>query len=515
LLQLGITPPTRWFDTFAAERYATNRWHYQYRGFRANLSESLRRLGLDHLAPAQKAALQQKILALNFTESDREEIDEYCLSDCRSTLALYGVRRNQVPAALMELWVEYLLAVAKMELRGMRLDKIWHRIFAAREPLIELQTTAINAIWPIFDGTTFKRKAFLDWAHHVRIVWPTKRSKTTGKIIFDLEDDTFKSMEGRHPFIPQLREVRKTIRALSKRSLVIDETTGRHYHDHLAFATVTGRAAPKKFIWGGPKWMRWCIIAEGPDYILVLVDFSGQEFAISAILSNDPTMKECYRSGDAHLALAILAGAVSPGSSATDPQVRAIRNLYKATNLGLLYGQSAVGISNRLGCSLAKAERLVADHQRLFPVFWNWRERVLSTALNRRRIATRVGWQSRVERCANRRTWLNFLAQSTGADIMRAVVVLLARQHVRLLATMHDGFLLSCRRNELTDLREAVSYACAEAVRCILGADFPLKVDVKEYRDRLRDENGEAAWERICHDLAAVESQKEGQLLYA
>jgi DNA polymerase I-like protein with 3'-5' exonuclease and polymerase domains len=516
LLQLGIAPPTRWFDTFVAERFMTNRWHYQSRGLRANLSESLRRLGLDHMAPAEKETLRKRILSLDFTDADWEEIDEYCFSDCRGTLALYEVRRDQVPPALMNHWVEYLLAVAKMELRGMRIDMgMWHRILAAREQLIELQTTGINAIWPMFDGTTFKRKAFLEWVRHVRIVWPTKRSKTTGKIIFDLEDDTFKSMEGRHPFIPQLREARKTIRALSKRSLVIDETTGRHYHDHLAFATVTGRAAPKKFIWGAAKWMRWLILVEDPDYILVIVDFSGQEFAISAILSNDSAMKECYRSGDAHLALAILAGVVPLGSSTEDPRVRAVRSLYKTVNLALLYGQSAAGISNRLGCSLAKAERLVADHQRLFPVFWDWRERVLSTALNRRRIATRVGWQSRVEHCANRRTWLNFLAQSTGADIMRATVVLLARQHVRLLGTMHDGFLLSCHRNELADLREAVDYACAEAVKCTLDADFPLKVAVTEYSDRLRDKDGEPAWERICCDLATVESRKEGLLLYA
>jgi DNA polymerase I-like protein with 3'-5' exonuclease and polymerase domains len=516
LLQLGVEPPVRWYDTFAVERFATNCWHYQYRKRLANLGDSLRRLGLDHLAPGEKAALQQKILTLSFTDADREEITEYCHSDCRGTLALYQARRNMVPPGLAEHWSEYLLGVARMELRGMKIDMdMWHRILVAREQLVEQQTTAINAIWPIFDGTTFKRKRFLEWASHARIAWPTKRSETTKKVIYSLEDDDFKLMESRHPFIQQLREVRKTIRALAKRSLVIDETTGRHYHSHMPFATVTGRAGPKGFIWGGAKWMRWLVIVDGPDYVLVLADFSGQEFAIAAILSNDPAMKQCYRSGDPHLALAVLAGAIPPGSSTDDPGVRDIRAAYKTVNLALLYGQTPVGIASRLGCSLAEAERLVADHRRLFSTYWNWSERSQSTAFNHHRIATRVGWQSRVERCANRRTWQNWPVQSAGADILRGVVVLLARQHVPLLATMHDGFLMGCPRDELPALREAVTYACTEAPRCVLGTDFPLRVEVHEYSERVEDENGKAAWERVCRDLAVVESQKGGQLLYA
>jgi hypothetical protein len=515
LLQLNIVPPTAWFDTYAAERYATNCWHFQSRGFRANLSESLHRLHLDRMAPSEKADLQQRILALKFSDSDRPEITAYCYSDCRGTIALYKARQGQVPAGLMAHWVEYLLCVARMQLRGLRLDMpMWHRIMTMRKPLIELQTAAVNAVWPVFVGTTFKRGAFLEWTRRVGIAWPTKRSQTTGKIIFDFEDDVFKEMEIRHPFIAQLRQSRKTIAALSKRSLVVDEVTGRHHFDHRAFATVTGRAAPTKFLWNGPKWQRWLIVPESPDHELATVDFVGQEFAITAHLSNDSAMRDCARSGDAHLAFAVRAGALPLGASKNDPQVRGIRALYKTVNLAILYGQTPVGISNRLGCSRTQAERLVADHQRLFPVFWRWRERVLSTCLNRRRIVTHSGWQARVERCANQRTWLNFLAQSSGADAMRAVVILLGRQNVRLLATMHDGFLLSCRRDQLDSLRAAVNYACPEAVKNTLG-DFPLDIELKVYSDRLRDPDGQEKWEQICRDLATVEAQQEKRLLYA
>src|SRR5215472_11247859 len=108
---------------------------------------------------------------------------------------------------------------------------------------------------------------------------------------------------------------------------------------------------------------------------------------------------------------------------------------------------------------------MTADHQKLFKDFWRWRERVVDTAFARGRIVTRCGWPALVGEKTNERTWMNFEAQATGADIMRATVVYLARQNVKLLATMHDGFLISCRRDQLVNLREAADYACTNAVR--------------------------------------------------
>ena len=59
---------------------------------------------------------------------------------------------------------------------------------------------------------------------------------------------------------------------------------------------------------------------------------------------------------------------------------------------------------------------------------------------------------------------------------------------------MHDGFLLSCRRDQLEDLRAAVDYACSTAVEHVLPR-FPLRWDVTVYDGgRFEDEDGRELW---------------------
>jgi DNA polymerase I-like protein with 3'-5' exonuclease and polymerase domains len=136
------------------------------------------------------------------------------------------------------------------------------------------------------------------------------------------------------------------------------------------------------------------------------------------------------------------------------------------------------------------------EHKTLFPKFWKWSERVVQGAFDRGWITTPCGWRSRVPPFSNERTWMNFPMQSTGADIMRLMVTYLDRQNVRILAPVHDGFLLSCRRNQLNDLREAVEYARRKAVDHVLPG-FPLRSDFTIYDHRFEDEDGLPLWEKL------------------
>src|SRR5262249_41710751 len=196
-------------------------------------------------------------------------------------------------------------------------------------------------------------------------------------------------------------------------------------------------------------------------HVLVFVDFVAQEIGIAAALSQDPTMRAVYEADDCHMAFAVRAGAAPVG--ATKKSHAGVRKQYKTVNLGMLYGQTAYGVAARLGIPYAEAEGLVAAHKELFPVFWSWSERTVQGAYDRGWIKTPCGWRSHVPFATNERTWMNWPIQSTGSDIMRLTATYLDRQNVRLLAIIHDGFLLSCRRSQLADLRAARGFACATA----------------------------------------------------
>jgi DNA polymerase I-like protein with 3'-5' exonuclease and polymerase domains len=301
-------------------------------------------------------------------------------------------------------------------------------------------------------------------------------------------------MEHCHPFIAEVRQVRKTLDQFKRRSLPVDPVTRRHYYSTSPFRSVTGRNQPRNFVFAGPKWMRYLIQAESPDHVLVYIDYIAQEIGIAAALSRDPVMRTIYEADDCHMAFAIRAGAAPVG--ATKDSHANIRKAYKTVNLGMQYGQTAYGIAHRLGISLGDAQGLVEDHKNTFPDFWRWSDKVVQGAYDRRRIMTPCGWRSKVPYGSNERTWMNWPMQATGADIMRLTITYLDRQNVHVLAPVHDGFLLSCRRDQLADLRPAVDFACGTAVEHVLPG-FPLRWELSIYDRRFEDEDGAEHWRRL------------------
>jgi hypothetical protein len=495
LLRLRISLPQRWFDTFVAWRYLTNRPGT----IEAGLAQALVQLGLPALAPAVKKELQQKILHLRFksdSPSDWKEIISYCFGDCEGAAALCQRLQPHVPTSLMAHWCEYLKAVARMELRGVPFDASEHSRIQRMQPAIKSHLIGgINATWPVFAGETFKRGAFLAWCRNLGIAWPVKLSGTTGKPYYPVDKETLKEMEARHPFIADVREVLKTLKQFEGRALTVDERLGRHFYSTSVFRSVTGRNQPRRFVFSGPKWLRYLIVPESPDHVLMYVDYVAQEVGIAAALSRDPAMRATYETEDCHVAFAVRAGAAPPG--ATKESHPKVRKQYKTVNLGVQYGQTAHGIAHRLGISYQEAEDLVATHKALFPQFWRWSDGTVQAAYDRGWIKTPCGWRSKVPFPGNDRTWQNFPMQATGSDIMRLTVTYLDRQNVRILAPVHDGFLLSCRRDQLADLRDAVNYACATAVEQVLPG-FPLRWDFTVHDNgRFEDEDGEPHWTRL------------------
>ncbi len=163
LLRMGVPLPPHWFDTFAAWRYRTN----APGKLEAGLSAALQQLGLPHLAPVTKNELREKIVTLGFdpnVENDRQEIIDYCLSDCDGCGALYPPLQHDVQPETMAHWAEYLKAVARMELRGLPFDVKTYDTLYSRQPEIRAGLLGdINREWPVFGPDGFNPRKFLSW----------------------------------------------------------------------------------------------------------------------------------------------------------------------------------------------------------------------------------------------------------------------------------------------------------------------------------------------------------------
>jgi hypothetical protein len=499
LLRLGVPVPSKWFDTDNGWRWLKNRPGHQHE----SLLHCLHAIGQPHLAPEVKGELRDAILHLRFDQNSPDEwrrIITYCFSDCDAVAVLYAYLRSRVPAWWMELLAHYLLAISRMELRGVVLDLVaYDRLQDAAPSLLAALRKKVNHTHPVYDGGTFKNKEFFAWLERAGIEWPLSISPTTRKPYRSLKDDVLKEMELRHPFIQLVRDVRKTHKHLGKRTMVVDRATGKHHFDTNVLGSVTGRNQPRGgFIFGGPKYQRSLILPESPDHVSVYLDARGQEIGIAAAKTGDAAMRAVYETDDAHMTTAVWAGAAPPG--ATEKTHPRERKMYKVAGLGLLYWETAFGLSHRLGISFAAAEKLVADHRRLFAQFWRLSERWVQRAYDDGFIHTALGWRSRVPLRSNERTWANWPIQAAGADVMRLVVAYLDRQGVRILAPVHDGFLLSCRRDQLADLHAAVDFATQTASQQALGG-FPLRWKTEVFDGHFIDEDGQKMWDYLQAQL--------------
>jgi DNA polymerase I len=500
LIRFAIALPESWWDTYVGWRVLKNRPG----NLEAGLLSALDELKLPHISPFKKDEIRARILNLDFDASDpaaRREIIDYCFRDCDDCGLVYERIVGQVDPVAMTGWCRYLAAISRMELRGIPVNAaLAHVIWLSGADIIDYLFEQINEIYPVFKGWVFSRKRFLEWASSAGIGWPW-RSNDRGRLVQSLDDATFKSMSAHDPFIGLVRQVRKTSSTMGRRRIAFDGRSNRHHFSTWPFRSITGRNQPKNFIFTGPKWMRHLIVPESPDHALIYVDYVAEEIGIAAHLSGDPAMRAMYESDDAHLAFAKMAGAVPIDAIRDDYDM--IRDMYKSVSLGALYSMTEYGISQRLNIPLDEATRLLNQHRELFEVYWAWSRRYVQRAFDLGKVRTKFGWECSVPPGSKFRTWANWPVQATGGDLMRLTVTYLDQQWIKLLAPVHDGFLISARKSEVEQVRRGVDLACGLAVRQILG-NFPLRWDWTRYDEKFDDKKGREVWAMIGEALTGL-----------
>ena len=125
------------------------------------------------------------------------------------------------------------------------------------------------------------------------IPWPRLNS---GRLALDR--NTFSDMSKRYPIVKPLHELRKTLGELKLNKLAVGRD-GRNRTLLSPFAAKTGRNQPStnRFVFGPAKWIRG-LIKPGEGMALAYCDWSSQEIAIAAALSQDNLLWDAYESGD-------------------------------------------------------------------------------------------------------------------------------------------------------------------------------------------------------------------------
>jgi hypothetical protein len=430
------------------------------------------------------------------TAEERSALLNYCEKDvealCRLLTEMLPI--VDLPRALLR--GRYMKAAARIEHYGIPLDTGLYQRLRDRWPDIQEELIhKVDSQYCVYEGRCFKLDRFEAYLSREGIAWPRTQ---TGRLALD--DDTFRGMALAYPEIVTLRELRVSLSKMRLENLSVG-SDGRNRTLLSPFRSRTGRNQPStnRFIFGPAKWLRG-LIRPRQGSGLAYIDWEQQEFGIAAALSEDPAMKEAYRSGDPYLSFAKQASVVPlDATKATHPTER---ELVKDCVLGIQYGMGAQSLAQRIGRSEIEARELLRKHHQTFPVFWRWSQATKDYGNLYGKIWTVFGWEIRVGAEANPRFLLNFPMQANGAEMLRLACCLATERGVRVCAPIHDALLIEAPLEELDDSIAETEKAMVEASSAVLDG-FELRTDRKiiRYPDRYKDRRGEEMWNTVMRIL--------------
>lgn len=239
----------------------------------------------------------------------------------------------------------------------------------------------------------------------------------------------------------------------------------RPYMNH--FGAQSSRTQPKSsgFLFLKSAWMRsMCQPPEG--YVIGGIDYSQQEFLLSAVCSRDPKMIQAYKDGDVYLYYGKGIGLIPPNG--TKASHKAERDLCKSTVLGLSYLMTKVGLSKKLTSDTGRfvsedeADKLVRSFDNLFSVFSEWRRSVISTYEVARYLRLPDGWHMFGSNPSHRSA-ANMPLQGAGAAIMRKAVQLAQDAGVTIIFTLHDAIYLMAKTENMKSDMDTLARCMKEA----------------------------------------------------
>ncbi len=451
--------------------------------------------GIMSIAGSEKKEMRE--LAMRggqYSSEERSTLLQYCETDVVALSKLLPRMHSTIDLPRALLRGRYMKAVAHMEWNGVPIDTETLQKLRLYWEDIKVQLVAeVDSAYGVYDGLTFKQSRFEAWLKLNDIPWPCHPSGA-----LDLQDDTFKEMAKSYSVVGPLRELRVSLSGLRLNNLAVGRD-GRNRCLLSPFRSKTSRNQPSnaKFIFGPSAWYRG-LIKPKEGYGIAYIDYSQQEFAIAAALSNDPRMIAAYESGDPYLEFAKQAGAVP--QNATKGSHPSERELYKVCVLAVQYGMGAERLSQRINCSVREAKHMLQRHRETYTIFWTWSDAALYFALTRNNLGTTLGWQISLSSSmkTSDRSLRNFPMQANGAEILRLACIFTTEAGITVCAPVHDALLIEAPIERLDeDIRRTKDFMQKAGEIVLEGFELRTDVDVVRWPDRYMDERGVDMWERV------------------
>lgn len=393
--------------------------------------------------------------------------------------------------SLTEIELPISVILSKMEARGFRLDE--KKLSKLKEDIEKeisgVQKEIFSIVGHEFNINSPKQLSDILFRE---LDLPNKSKGSTRESILD-------AMLGTHPIIEHLlyfREVTKVkstyAEPLLLNSKANDDGTYSIHTDFKQTGTTSGRFSsvnpnlqnlPLEGVWA--KRLRECFVARD-GFKLLGMDYSQMELRIMADISNDKLLTQDFVNGlDIHTATA----ARVLGKKLADVTHKE-RSLGKTVNFGMIFGQTAFGLSSLLGIDRDIAGKYITAYFEHYKGVEEYMRKIEYEAFEKGYVQTMFGTtrniagirsQNRRARAASAREAINMPIQGSEADIMKLVMKnlysLIEKKYpkqVYILLQIHDEIVFEAKEDIVKEFSEQARKIMLESV----VLDVPMDVHI-------------------------------------
>lgn len=438
---------------------------------------------------------------LNMKDVPVEKVVDYAAEDADVTLQLANTfepmlaEKNAIKLAT-EIENPLIYVLADMEKEGVRIDAETLANYSA-----QLQEEILKAELSVYDKAGLKfnlaspkqlGEVLFD---HLKLDPKAKKTKT-GQ--YQTGEDVLMALANKSDIVQDILDFRQMQKLKSTYvdalPLLVNPRTGRVHTSYNQAVAATGRLSsnnpnlqniPIKTDRG--REVRKAFIARDENHILLSADYSQIELRIIAEISKEANMLDAFLKGiDIHTATAAKVYGIGIDEVTSNQRRNA-----KAVNFGIIYGQSAFGLSQNLNIPRKEAAEIIDQYFIQYPGIKNYMSDTMNfarengyveTIMGRRRYLRDINSANAVVRGYAERNAINAPIQGSAADMIKIAMINIHKDMVaqklqsKMTMQVHDELVFDVVKSEKEQLKEIITNRMKTAIK----TEVPIEIEIGE-----------------------------------
>lgn len=436
---------------------------------------------------------------LTMRHADPAKVAEYAAEDADITWQLYEklkpvLKENNALSLAENVEFPLVYTLSIMEINGVKIDKATLKGLSQKlnDDILQLEKDIHEQAGVVFNIASPKQ---LGEVLFDKLKLDSKAKKTrTGQ--YKTGEDILLRLANKSTIVQDILEFRQLnkLRSTYVDALpsLINENTGLIHTSYNQAVTTTGRLSsthpnlqniPIRTERG--REVRKAFVPRDANHRILSADYSQIELRIMAELSQDENMLEAFQKGqDIHRATAARVYGLDIEEVGQDQRRNA-----KAVNFGIIYGQSAFGLSQSLNISRKEAAEIIDQYFNQYKGIKEYMSKTIDfaqehgyveTLLKRRRYLRDINSANRTVRSFAERNAINAPIQGTAADMIKIAMnniqkdIFEKKLTGKMIMQVHDELVFDVPDNEINIFTELIT----QHMKTAIDMQVPILVEV-------------------------------------